>query len=130
MNGTFNNTVSVQYTVKYIFVGTFSLKNFLDDISAFSSAGFNDFTRMLIAFVITFGVVGVVASSLVGIREPESLIVLAWSLVLFFSFIGWYTLNFNAIPEIRGLATGWLKQYIIFLLFSLGASSYIIRRHI
>lgn len=129
LNGTMNNTVSVQYSVIYTFQGTFSLKTFFDDIAAFSEAGFNDFTRMFLALIITFSVVGFASSESVGIRDAESLVILAWGMVLFFSAVGWFTLNYEAIPEIRGLATGWLKQWIIFILFSLGGGSFILRRH-
>lgn len=129
LNGTITETVKVQYTVKYTYKGEFSFMNFIDDVKAFAGAGFNDFTRMIIAFIFIFSITAAASSQIEGFRDPESLIILAWALVLFFSYVGFLTVNYEAIPEIKGLAEGWLKQYIIFIMFSLGAGSYIISKH-
>ncbi len=129
LNTTANETVSVEYNIRYTYVGQFSLKNFLDDLKDFGELGFNDFTRMFIAFIVILGIISTLAFKY-SLREPEVLTFLSWALVLFFSYIGWFTLNFNAIPEIKGLATGWLKQYIFFILFSLASGFYIIKKHV
>ncbi len=129
LNTTANETVSVEYNIRYTYVGQFSLKNFLDDLKDFGELGFNDFTRMFIAFIVILGIISTLAFKY-SLREPEVLTFLSWALVLLFSYIGWLTLNFNAIPEIKGLATGWLKQYIFFILFSLASGFYIIKKHV
>ena len=123
------NTVLTQYSIKYTYKGNFSLMNFVDDVKAFSNAGFNDFTRMVLVFIVIFSIVAYASSELTGLREPETLIVLSWALVLIFSYLGLLTLNYESIPNVFGQKE-WIQQYIIFILFSLGAGSYIIRRHI
>jgi hypothetical protein len=125
INGTTTETVSVQYSVRYTYRGTFSLWNFIQDIKVFSEAGFNDFTRMVLAFIVIFSLVAYLSSNYSSLRDPEVLIILAWVLVLFFSYVGFLTMDLKSIPDIVGL-----KQYIIFYLFTLGAGSYLIRRHL
>ena len=126
LNETRDETVSVQYTVQYTYKGTFSLMNFFDDLRDFGELGFNDFTRMFIAFIVIFAIVGTAAISL-GLREPETLIFLTWSVILFFSYLGWLTLGYADIPDI-GKGRAWLQQYIIFIVFSLMAGGYIIKK--
>ena len=129
LNGTVTEIVSTQYSIKYTYIGEFSFMNFIDDLRAFAGAGFNDFTRMILAFIVIFSIVAVASSQISGFRDPESLIILAWGLVLFFSYVGFLTVNYESIPDIAGVGKEWLQQYIIFLLFSLGAGSYIINKH-
>ncbi|MBI2075237.1 MAG: hypothetical protein HYT82_01045, partial [Candidatus Harrisonbacteria bacterium] len=105
------------------------LKVFLDDIKNFSEAGFNNFTRFILAIIFIFIVVGLVSRELT-IREPEVLIAVTWVMVLFFSYMNWMNINYAGIPEIRGMAAGWLKQYITFILVTLGGGFYIIRNNL
>lgn len=125
LNDTTVEVVSMQYAVKYTYTGEFSLKSFIDDIRSFAEAGFNDFTRMIIAFIVIFSIVAFMSSNYFSLRDPEILLILAWVLVLFFSYLEFFTINLEAIPDIAGL-----RQYLLFYLFTLGAGSYIIRRHI
>lgn len=128
-NNTFNATVSIQYTVKFTYVGNFSLKIFFDDIKSFTGGGLNDWTRMFLSFIFIFGILVLASKEITAIRDAESLIILTWALVFLFSYIGWMTLNLETIPEIRGLDTGWLKQWIIFILMTFGSGSFLVRRH-
>ena len=70
---------------------------------------------MLLAFIVIFAIIGLSSYKFTTFREPEPLLAMTWILVLFFSYVGWLTLNYDAIPEIRGLGVGWLKQYIFFI---------------
>ena len=128
LNNTINETVSVQYDIRFTFKGNFSLMNFFDDLRNFGQSGFDDTTRMFIAFIVIFAIVGSVAFKL-GLRDPESLVILTWSLVLFFSFLGWLTLGFDAIPNINPPGKAWIQQYIIFIIISLIAGGYVIKKH-
>lgn len=129
LNNTFNNTVSIQYTVLFTFQGNFSLKTFIDDINAFTSAGFNDFTRFIITIIIILGIVGWASSELSALRgEPEILIGLTVALVFLFSYIGWLNIPLETFPNIRGLPENWLKQWIIFILSFMGGGSYIMNK--
>ena len=119
LNGTSINT-SREYAIFYNYKGQFSLKNFLDDIKSFGSAGFDDFGRMVLAFIIIFIIVGGVSLKM-GVREPLNLIVLTISLIWLFAFLGWMTINYTGIP------TEFLKKYILAILLSLVAGSYIIK---
>lgn len=127
LNITRDSNVSVQYSIQNTYKGEFSLKNFIDDLKAFGGAGFNDFTRMFIAFIIIFAIVASVANGM-GLREPEPLIILTLFLILAFSYIGWLTLNYDSIPEFVFTPEGWLKQYIIFILSLFAGGSYLINR--
>lgn len=130
LNGTATETVTQQYTIKYTYKGEFSFKNFIDDIISFSGSGFNDFTRMIIAFIIIFSITALLSVEYPAFRDAETLIIFVWVLVLFFSYTGFLTLNYDKIPDIAIVGKEWLQQYIIFILFSLGAGSYLIRRHL
>jgi len=114
-------TVSTEYTVAYRYIGQFSLKNFVDDLKDFGEAGFNDFTRMMFAFIIIFGIITGLSFK-ADIKEPEMLIGLLIILVWVFSYIGWLTLNYESIP------TEWLKQYIIAIIISFSGGAFILKR--
>ena len=121
LNSSNNIIVSTQYTVAYRYVGEFSLKSFLDDLKAFGGAGFNDFTRMVIAFIIIFILLASVSYNM-GVVDPEVTIGLLIMLTCLFSYIGWLTLPYD------GIRTEWLKQYIIAILISLGGGAFIMKR--
>ncbi len=108
-------TVSQQYSVIYTYEGEFSLKSFLDDLSDFAMAGFNDFTRMIIALIVIFIITSLAAMNL-GFTDTEKLIPLVVMLVWFFSYVNWFYLNFEPIPSIAGFD---LKKYIIAILITL-----------
>jgi len=110
-NGTFTVNHSRFYQVRDVSEGEFSLKNFLDDITSFGSAGFNDFTRALIALIVIFALV-VVVSATAGLNNPDGVIVVVLAGVLFFSYVGWLYLGF--VPDI-----GHLRQYLVMYLSSL-----------
>ena len=124
-----NSSVSITYKRTYAVIdtykGEFSLMNFIDDLTAFTQAGFNARTRMIIAFIIIFAVVALV-SKYMSVANPEAMVILTMVLVLFFSYIGWLTYNNPNIPTIYGFD---IKQYAIFIIIFLLGSSYIIWRH-
>lgn len=128
INGTINTTVSHQYAVLWTYESNFTLKKALDDIKAFSDAGFSDFGRFLIAVLFILLVVGSLSYANTDFREPEVLIPITWILVLFFSYIGWMAIPLDTIPNV-GPRDGWLKDYIVFILITLAGGSYLIRKH-
>ena len=77
IDSTFNFTVSRQYSVIYTYEGQFSLKNFLDDISDFSMAGFDSFGRMTLAFIVIF-VILVLAGREIGFENKIILLFIFW----------------------------------------------------
>ena len=107
-----------EYRIRFTYEGDFSLKNFMDDLKAFGQAGFNDFTRIVIAFIIITSIIASLSIK-AGLREPISMTILTLGLVWFFSFLGWMTINYDSIP------TEWLKQYILAILLSLIGGSYL-----
>ncbi len=123
LNNSDDLIVSTQYLVVTRYEGDFSLKNFLDDLKLFGGAGFNDFTRMFIAFVIIFLILGSVAYNM-GVIDPEVSIGLLIMLTWFFSYLGWMTIGYD------GIVTEWLKQYIVAMLITLGGGSFIMKRAI
>jgi len=121
LNNSYDITVSTQYTVAYRYEGDNSLKNFLDDLKAFGSAGFNDFTRMVIAFIIILIIITGLSFKM-GVVEPEMLIGLLIILTWSFSYIGWLTIPYESIR------TEWLKQYFLAILVTLGGGSFILKK--
>lgn len=121
LNSSDDIIASRTYTIAYRYPGQFSLKNTLDDIKAFGEAGMNDFTRMMIAFIVIFVIVGGLAYKTEA-KDPEILVGLLIILVWLFSYVGWLTLNYDPIP------TAWLKQYIIGILMLLGGGAYILKK--
>lgn len=119
----------VRYSVLYTYEGTFSLKNFLDDIQNFEGGGFNDFSRALIAFIIIFAIVGFTTLKVSQFREPEPILILTWALILFFSYINWLPLPLDY-PTVAGFGVEKMEQYMIFILSSLGVGAYILRRNL
>ena len=130
LNGTTNNTVSNSYRVENVFVGRFSLKNFLDDITSFSAGAFDDFNRFIIAILITLLIVGGLSLGSADFREPEILIPITWLMVAFFSYLGWMNIPLDTIPQIRGLPEDWLNKWNVFILITLLGGAYLIRKHL
>lgn len=125
LNSTTNDTVSTQYAVVYSYEGQFSFKNFLDDLKAFGNLGFNDFTRMIIAFIVIFSIVGAASYKYSQFREPMPLIILFLILLFMFSYIGWLTVNYEGIPyHIPHLPDGWLRQYMMFFVSIIASVGY------
>lgn len=124
-----NTTVSHAYRVVHTFEGSGSLKNFLDSVSTFSEAAFDDFDRFLIAVLIILLFVGTLSLRSTEFREPEILIPMVWIGVAFFSFIGWMEIPLQTIPNIKGLPDGWLNQWIVFILTSLTGGGYLLNKH-
>ena len=122
---TINNT-AIDYTRTYQIMNTytadFTLQYLINDLNEFSRAGFNANTRLLLAFIIIFAITGIAAMKF-GFINPEASILLLLSLVLFFSYAGWLTINLMTIP------TAFLRQYMIFILMLLMGGGYIIWRH-
>ena len=115
LNSQFNFTVSQQYSVIITYQGQFSLKSFLDDISNLALAGFDNFGRMMLAFIVIFAIM-VFAGREVGFENKEVLFFIFLGLVGFFSFVGWFTLGLDTIPTGFGLR----KYFIFYLMIMVG----------
>ncbi len=127
LNQSFFIALQTPYRVRVVYVGDFSLRNFFDDVNAFVEGGFNATTRMIIALIIIVAIVSVATMKLPVVRDPERLVLLVWGLVFLFSYIGWFTVNVDTLPTIRGFS---LQKWIIFIITSLTSASYILRREI
>ena len=123
LNGS-NFSLQYGYTVAYEYQGQFSLMNFIDDVKAFSSAGFNDFTRLLISFII---IVLTVASlykpteTFLGTDKEKSILLLITFMAWALSFLGMMTLN------IAGISDPYLQQYALVILLTLYTFAEILR---
>lgn len=126
-NFTINNSISSiltlrhDYSVVYQYQGTFSLMNVFDDLKAFSAAGFNDFSRALIGFVVIFILVAV-AAFYSGQYNPEGLLLLAMGLTWIFSYVEWFSMTESGIPF------AFLEQYLIAIIITLLTTTFIIWR--
>jgi len=126
LNNTQNTTVTIQWSVIHVFQGEFSLRTFIDDINNFTEAGFNDFTRFLLAVIIISSISFWATKELSAIRnEQEIVLTLALVLIFIFSSIGWMGIPYDAIPDIRGLPSGWLNQWMTFIFSTLAVLGYI-----
>lgn len=121
INGSANVTQNMYYSSINTYKGTFSLMNFIDDLTAFGDAGFNNFTRLFIAFIVIFAITASIAKT-ASIYDPEALILVVCGLVLFFSYIGWMRVGYSGIPF------EWLKDWIIFIVILLAGAAYIMKR--
>jgi len=121
LNGSSIN-VSRQYSIWDRYEGQFSFKNFLDDLTNFGEAGFDDFSRMMIAFIVIFVIVAGMAFKFADFRDPEMLLVVTIGLVWFFSFIGWMTISYEGIPS------EWLKKYILAIIISIAGGATILKK--
>ncbi len=121
-NSIYNFTIIQQYRIIYTYEGEFSLKNFLDDLSDFSMAGFDSFGRMMLAFIVIF-IILILAGRETGFENKEILIIMFIALVGFFSFINWFYLDWAGMPEVLGL-----KKYFIFYLMVLVGAGYMFNK--
>ena len=128
LNSEFEFTVTHQYKIIFTYVGQFSLKNFLDDLSNFGMAGFDDFGRMMLALVVIFIITALATKEIVGFTSftnPEVLIILVIAQVWLFSFVNWLFLDFAPIPTIAGFD---LKKYIIAILVTMAGGAFLIEK--
>lgn len=117
-----NLTYTQNYRVRSIYEGDYSLKSLLDDIGSFGLAGFNSFTRMMIAFIVIFALT-IVASRYAGLTNPTAVIWLVWALVFAFSYVGWFTIEYPGLPDVANL-----QKYLILYLLTLLAVGFSIWR--
>ncbi len=123
-NSTYTLTLQTEYTIRFTYEGEFSLKNFFDDLAAFSQAGFNDFSRMIIAFIMIF-ILTTLICYFTGLANPEGIILFVWAMIGVFSYLGWFYMSYSGIPS----GFGDLNKYIIFYIITLTSLGFIIWRH-
>lgn len=124
LDSQFEFVVSQQYKVIFTYIGEFSLKSFLDDLSDFGMAGFDDFGRMILALIVIF-IITVIAAREIGFANQEVLILLVIAQVWLFSSVNWLFLNFTPIPTIAGFD---LKKYIIAILVTMAGGAFLIEK--
>jgi hypothetical protein len=124
---TLNSSSSISaykdYTVYYFYTGQFSLRNFLDDLESFTSSGFNQFSRMFLAFIIIFIITAMVSYKL-DIVDSEAIVMIIIMLTWSASYIGWLNLTTYA-----GITNAFIQKYIIAILVTLLGGAYIMKRH-
>ena len=124
LDSQFEFTVSQNYKVIFTYVGQFSLKNFLDDLSGFAMAGFDDFGRMILALIVIF-IITAFAAQKTGFTNPEVLIFLVIAQVWLFSSVNWLFLDFAPIPTVAGFD---LKKYIIAILVTMAGGAFVMKK--
>jgi len=122
--GEYANDLYRDYSILHTDVGQFSLKNFFDDLRDFGQAGFDDFGRGLVAFIVIFVIVAL-ASMNSGYRDPEVLIPLFLACAWVASYAGWLYMDLQGIPDIAGL-----RQYIIAFLLTLAGGAFLAKKHL
>ncbi len=124
LDSQFEFTATQNYKVIFNYIGEFSLKSFLDDLSDFGMAGFDDFGRMILALIVIF-IITVIAAREVSFANQEVLILLVIAQVWLFSSVNWLFLNFTPIPTIAGFD---LKKYIIAILVTMAGGAFLIEK--
>ena len=125
-----NLTLLKEYIIKQTRQGEFSLKTFIDDINNFADAGFDNFARTIMGFLIIFGIIGYLSyRDVLTIAEPERAILLIITLTWFISYLGWFDIDMSALPgRFVQQNADWISQYIIACLVTLTGIGYIINR--
>lgn len=118
----YNFTVSQQYSIIYTYEGQFSLKNFLDDLTDFSMAGFDSFGRRILAFIVIF-IILAMASMKISFEHKEVPLFIFWALVGFFSYVNWFYLDLGTMPDLLGL-----KKWFVFYLVSLVCAGFMMNK--
>ncbi len=124
LDSQFEFTATQNYKVIFTYIGQFSLKNFLDDLSDFGMAGFDDFGRMILTLIVIF-IITALAAQQVGFENREVLILIVIAQVWFFSSVNWLFLDFTPIPTIAGFD---LKKYIIAILVTMAGGAFVIEK--
>jgi hypothetical protein len=126
LNNTQTQTASRIYSVtSYSFSDVGTLKAVIDDISNLASSGFDDKTRVLVAFLVTLIVVGWIGYKFNALVNPEPALIALWGCVLLFSYSGWLTMGLSLPTDVAGLT----NQWAIFILTTIIVGSYIAWRH-
>jgi hypothetical protein len=107
-----NFTYKYIYDIKHTYKGNASLAVFIDDLTAFGQSGFDDFTRIMITFLIIVLVI-IMINLKVGYLSIRNSLIIIFLFTVFFSYVGWLTINVSAIPTV------WAKKYLISMLFGL-----------
>lgn len=128
LNGT-SFTVDYPYIVNSYAVGNYSFQTVIDDMANFTGAGFGWQTKMLLAFIIIFGVTAWVSFKFNSLINPEQSLMLQCALVLFFSFAGWLAIpnGMLVFPTVWGALDA--GKYAIFVLDGLVTLGYYLWRH-
>lgn len=130
---TFLLNTSQLYNISYVYLigtyyqGEFSLKTFIDNIAAFSGAGFNDFTRLLIAFILIL-VLTIAVSRFAGITNPEGILILILVLIFILSYLSFLRIPLQ-FPFLEGVTEGHMQRFMMFYMSSLLVGGYVISRH-
>lgn len=91
----FTNTYYALYTISGYGrggAGNFTLQNLADDLSDFSGAGFNGFSRFLLSIAVIIGIVLYTSRKTVLLGSPAETVLLIFALTLPFSYVGWLNL--------------------------------------
>lgn len=131
LNGTHIIYKHPEYVVLSNYSGEYSIYQwFVTDVKNFGGAGFDDFARMIMALIIILMVQAGAAYYILGVRDVEIHVGITMLLVLFFSYLGYFTVNYSAIPDIAYLPAGWLNQYIIAILVLLSGTAVYLKRNL
>ena len=111
------------YSVIYFEQGEFSIMSFVDDVKAFNQAGFNDFTRLILAFIIITAITFAICRG-TGLADADQVVALIIVLVLAFSYLGFFTISLGT----GDYSDGWINQYFMFVVILLLGSGFIMWR--
>ena len=129
--GDSNFTVTQVYSIQSVYVGAYSIKNFLNNLTDFDEWGFDDFTLSIIAVLCIVFIMGaarktdaidVISSQYVD--DDEAMLLLLMILVMFFSAIGWMSFGLQTVGHPA------ITQYGISILVTLMVIGYMLKKHL
>lgn len=107
---TFNNTYESYYSVVNGTSSNYSMQKLVDDLDAFTGAGFNSVTKFLIAVMAIVLFVIMTSKTITYHDNPEVIMLFIFFLSILFSYIGWFTINLSIIPLES------VRQYLVSLI--------------
>jgi len=124
LNTTNNISYYRQYTVNYFYEGEYSLAVAIRSFMAFDKAGWNDFGRWLIVFMVIISIVGGVrvasTNNVITENTEQGVLILIWALVGFVSAANIIPLSFVEIP--------FISQWGTFILISIIMGIYLFNK--
>jgi len=107
---TFINTYNWSYPISNAYDSDYSLYNWVQDVRSFNSSGFNDFSRLFLAFIFIAVITLGATSKFDALSSPENALILVLGLTLIVSYLGFLRITtMTGAPEV-------IQMYIVSLL--------------
>lgn len=121
LNNSYNMSASIEYMPLGTYQGQFSLMTFFQDISSFADAGFNNFTRWIIALIVII-IITVVIANMTQTFEASTMLITICILTYLFCYLNWMRIEYSNFPLLFAPV---LQQYAAFIVVLLASISFL-----